>query len=210
MSDHIREDENLYHVFDDRTKNALFDLREIAEMLPFPDIEGKDVLDVGACDGFWATEFTRRGANKVVSIDVIKNPYFDDRIREFGDPDRTEHHILNVYDLNDEIGTFDFCYCGAVLCHLDNPFKALSNIYSVMREGGTFILSTPVISGGDMPLALLCDIGKGTYLWPNMIGGAHMLKEAGFSEVEMYGTFDMRENDSVKYNYKNGVWIARR
>src|SRR3712207_1796200 len=47
-----------------------FDLREAAQKLPWPDLQGARCLDVGTFDGFWAFEMERRGAAAVFGIDV--------------------------------------------------------------------------------------------------------------------------------------------
>ena len=205
-----------YHVFaeDDQriSKEAEFDLYDTARQLPFPDLKGKRVLDVGACDGWWAIEFARRGADEVVAIDNSDNPYFDSYIEKSGCMN-IKREILDVYKLSKrKVGTFDFCYCGAVLCHLDNPFKALSNIHSVMKTEGIFMLSTPVCDGilGDIkvPVATINDIQEMTFLWPNMGGGWHMLRSAGFKSLVASGTI-VNKNIQTGYEYLMGVWVVR-
>src|SRR5260370_705542 len=38
-----------------------FDLRPVADKLPWPDLTGRPCLDVGTFDGFWAFAMARRG-----------------------------------------------------------------------------------------------------------------------------------------------------
>src|SRR4051794_34637449 len=47
-----------------------FDLRPVAETMPWPDVRGKRCLDVGTYDGFLAFELERRGAAEVVATDI--------------------------------------------------------------------------------------------------------------------------------------------
>jgi tRNA (mo5U34)-methyltransferase len=47
-----------------------FDLRPVANRMPWPDVKGKRCLDIGTFDGFSAFEMGRRGAAQVVAIDA--------------------------------------------------------------------------------------------------------------------------------------------
>jgi tRNA (mo5U34)-methyltransferase len=133
-----------------------FDLRSCIDLHGVPEsLSGKTALDVGTCDGFWAFEFERRGADRVVGVDIESMAGFDflpsvreslgrraakrlDRyfwlahaLRE----SQVEHKICSVYELSPEtVGTFDFVFCGSLLLHLRNPFEALLNIRSVTGE----------------------------------------------------------------------------
>ena len=53
------------------TKDAVYDLRPIADRSGLPEsLAGLTVLDVGTADGFWAFEMERRGAERVVAVDI--------------------------------------------------------------------------------------------------------------------------------------------
>jgi tRNA (mo5U34)-methyltransferase len=134
-----------------------FDLRVTVDQHGLPEsLEGKTALDVGTCDGFWAFEMERRGADRVVAIDIERFGDFDwlpqvratktDRLlnRRMDNGfwlahamrgSRVEHRICSVYDLSpDNVGTFDIVFCGSLLMHLQSPLAALINICSVTRE----------------------------------------------------------------------------
>jgi tRNA (mo5U34)-methyltransferase len=141
---------------DDLRSTGRFDLRTAVDMHGLPDsLEGKTVLDVGTCDGFWAFEMERRGAERVVAIDIERMADFDwlpavrgslgrvvtkrlDRYFWLAHAMRgshVEHKVCSVYDLSPEtVGTFDVVFCGSLLLHLQNPLKALVNMRSVTRE----------------------------------------------------------------------------
>jgi tRNA (mo5U34)-methyltransferase len=133
-----------------------YDLRPTVDMYGLPEsLEGMTALDVGTCDGFWAFEMERRGADRVVAIDVERLRDFDllPWVREGLGPmvdtpmdhrfwlahamrgSRVERKLCSVYDLSPEtVGTFDVVFCGSLLMHLQNPLKALVNICSVTKE----------------------------------------------------------------------------
>jgi tRNA (mo5U34)-methyltransferase len=141
------------------TRNAEYDHRPIVGRVGLPpSLAGKTALDVGTADGFWAFEMERRGADRVVAMDVIRAREFDilpiHRARYDKDWDDTYHHMItnfataqamrnsrvdyvgcSVYNLSPEtMGTFDVVFCGSLLLHLHNPLRALINIRSVTRE----------------------------------------------------------------------------
>lgn len=136
---------------------GFFDHRPVAHRYGIPEsLRGKEVLDVGTGDGFFAFEMERRGAARVTAIDVARMkdcdwvPHMRDRLAEaaMGDPwprhfrlahamrrSRVEYKPCNVYDLSPyTVGMFDIVFCGSLLLHLQNPLGALHAIRSVTRE----------------------------------------------------------------------------
>jgi tRNA (mo5U34)-methyltransferase len=135
---------------------GFYDHRSIVDRYGLPEsLRGKTALDVGTCNGFWAFEMERRGADRVVAIDVARWGDFDwlpwvekskGRQADRRPEERfklaramrgssVEHKICNVYDLSPQnVGTFDVVFCGSLLLHLHNPFGALLNICSVTKE----------------------------------------------------------------------------
>jgi tRNA (mo5U34)-methyltransferase len=148
-----------YHTIDlgnGLTSRGIYDHRPILHCYGFPEsLEGKTCLDVGTGDGFFAFEMERRGAARVVAIDIARCEDFDvlPQIRarmQLADEgphrfkfamahamrrSRVEFKLCNVYELSPEtVGMFDVVFCGSLLLHLQNPLKALSNIRAVTRE----------------------------------------------------------------------------
>lgn len=148
-----------YHTIDlgnGLVSRGLFDHRPVVSQYGLPkSLRGKTVLDVGTADGFWAFEMERRGADRVVAIDVATHSGFDWMPRATGKmgqaPDietgrffkiahsllssNVEYQVCNVYDLSPQkVGVFDIVFCGSLLVHLQNPLKALANIHSVTKE----------------------------------------------------------------------------
>lgn len=115
-------------------------------------LEGKTVLDAGTSDGYFAFEMERRGAARVVAIDIPRWRDLDEvpayrsrhadidlaeyfRLAHAMRESTVEYHSCNIYDLTPErFGTFDLVFCGDVLLHLQNPVKALDNLRSVTRD----------------------------------------------------------------------------
>jgi tRNA (mo5U34)-methyltransferase len=148
-----------YHTIDlgnGLTSRGIYDHRPVVHCFGLPEsLEGKTCLDVGTGDGFFAFEMERRGAARVVAIDIARCEDFDllpqikprlllpdegphrfkFRMAHMMRRSRVEFKLCNVYDLSpDTVGMFDVVFCGSMLLHLQNPLKALSNIRSVTRE----------------------------------------------------------------------------
>jgi tRNA (mo5U34)-methyltransferase len=148
-----------YHTIDlgnGLTSRGLYDHRQILHCYELPEsLEGKTCLDVGTGDGFFAFEMERRGAARVVAMDIARCEDFDVlpqirarmRLADEGPHrfkfemahamrrSRVEFKLCNVYDLSPKtVGMFDVVFCGSLLLHLQNALKALSNIRSVTRE----------------------------------------------------------------------------
>jgi len=105
------------------------------------DLTGKTVLDIGAWDGYFAFEFERRGAKRVLAVDSFA---WDQRpsgfprglecfllAREFY-RSQVEYQRIDVHNLSPEtVGTFDLVFCAGVLYHTRHPLLALEKIRSV-------------------------------------------------------------------------------
>jgi tRNA (mo5U34)-methyltransferase len=200
---------------------GMFDLRPIVEKLPWPDVRGKRVLDVGTSDGFLAFELERRGAAEVVAVDIPSHEQWDFELdnRDHG-PEflrqyaghttslgfRLAHELrgssvrlqqISVYDLSPEtVGQFDVVVCGTLLLHLRDPFSALAAIRSVCR--GEFLCTNQVELGltalfPRRPLARLDGTSRLIQWWlPNAAGHRQMLRAAGFEILRESGLYAVR------------------
>ena len=138
---------------------GIFNHEPLLPLYGIPEsLRGKTVLDIGPGHGFFAFEFERRGAEKVVTAEL---PSWVDHdaspalaavaasIREAGEAyhreafgfaidalgSRVERRFCNEYDLTPErVGVFDFVFCGSVLQHLSDPLRALWAIRRVCRD----------------------------------------------------------------------------
>lgn len=180
LRDEIERQPFWYHTIDleaDFTTPGLFDLREPAARLPWPDVRGKRCIDIGTFDGFFAFELEKRGAAEVIAIDVPKAELYDwpadvrpglaERSaleRQFHPPANGQGFALaasalgsnahwkplSIYDLDPvEAGTFDVAVCSSLLLHLRDPIRALEAIRTVCT--GEFMSFEPI----DLWLTLL-------------------------------------------------------
>ena len=107
------------------------DRRPLAAQLPWPTLEGKRCLDIGAADGFWAFEMERRGAADVLATDVPSAFARAARARFDVVESRVRYGECSVYDLE---GEFDLAFMGWVLQTLDDPIRALKAVRRVAKQ----------------------------------------------------------------------------
>ena len=144
-----------------------WDLRETIDgYLAGFQFAGKRVLDVGAASGFPSFEMERRGA-EVVSFDMSPDGRWDVVPLAGMDVNAVVQHkreswvsLTNaywfahsalhsrakvfygdVYDLPQDLGTFDVAFLGSVLLHLQNPFEALHS--AARRTRDVLIVTEP-------------------------------------------------------------------
>jgi tRNA (mo5U34)-methyltransferase len=195
---------------------GMFDLRPFVPRYGLPEsLAGMRCLDVGTWDGFWAFEMERRGG-EVVGIDLDDERRLDwpPRRRPESFPDeprganfavakdalgsKVERRVVSIYDATpEELGTFDFAFCGSVLIHLRDQLLALERIAGLVREGGLFISAEGYWPrGGRLPFAVSryrANREKAVVFWePNPRAWNRMIWTAGFDEVDEYSRFRLR------------------
>ena len=115
--------------------------KSIAPAIP-EDLSGASVLDIGCNGGFHSIEFKRRGAARVLGVDV------DDRYLEQA---RFASQVLgleiefikrSVYDVDSIPGQFDYVLFMGVFYHLRYPLYALDKV--IKKVKGSLIFQTMV------------------------------------------------------------------
>jgi tRNA (mo5U34)-methyltransferase len=191
---------------------GMFDLRQQVHHYGLPDrLDGKRVLDIGTWDGFWAFEMERRGASEVISLDLDDERDLDwpprRRPQTFPDTPRgagfriakevldskVERVNLSIYHATpEEIGTFDFVFCGSVLIHLRDQLLALERIAGLCT--GTFLSAEEY----DRKASLIpfpvshyhADRDRAVVFWlPSIKTWKRMIWTAGFDRVEQVSRF---------------------
>jgi tRNA (mo5U34)-methyltransferase len=194
-----------------------FDLRPLVGEYGLPErMDGMRALDVGTWDGFWAFEMERRGA-EVVALDLDDERELDwpprRRPAEFPEEPRgrgfalahemlgsgVERVVRSVYDATpEELGTFDFVFCGSVLIHLRDQLLALERIAGLCS--GTFVTAEEYDPwSGLVPFPVSryrADREAAVVFWqPSARTWRRMLWTAGFETVREHGRFKMPSRD---------------
>jgi tRNA (mo5U34)-methyltransferase len=202
-----------YHrteVTDDLVIQGHYDMRRYLHHYGLPDdLSGQKALDIGTADGFFAREMERRGA-EVSAIDVWEGDYYNRLCECLGSSVR--YVTKSVYDLEPDFGSFDLVFCGSLLLHLSDPFRAVQAIRSVCR--GQVILATTVMSDPsceDRPyVEFLGDRGDDgdreywTYWAPNVTALLRWLEAADFKQATLVSRFDLStEEHPTRRSYQS-------
>jgi tRNA (mo5U34)-methyltransferase len=102
--------------------------RSFAADIP-PDLTGRTVLDIGCNAGFYAMEMKRRGAARVLGIDVSDAYLAQARFAAEVEGLDIEFRRMSVYDVGTLAERFDIVFFIGVLYHLRHPLLALDLIH---------------------------------------------------------------------------------
>ena len=214
------------------TTTGVFDLRNDVRHYGLPEsLEGKRCLEIGTWDGFWAFEMERRGASEVIALDLDDERELDwpPRRRPTTWPEaergagfhlakellesKVERVVRSVYFAEpEELGTFDFVFCGSVLIHLRDQLLALERIANLTKPGGTFISAEEYEWQSDLvpfPISRFrADRDAAVVFWlPARRTWRKMIHYAGFDTVTEHSRFTMKSNEgySVRHVVHHGT-----
>lgn len=120
-------------------------------------LDGATVLDIGTTNGGAAFECERRGARRVVAVDISDENLFGFATLKRALGSSVEHVQASIYELPDVLREqFDLVLFWGVLYHLRHPLLALDNVRRLAR--GTVSIETAVSDhelgdARDLPLA---------------------------------------------------------
>jgi 2-polyprenyl-3-methyl-5-hydroxy-6-metoxy-1,4-benzoquinol methylase len=117
----------------------------------FPaDLTGLSVLDIGTANGAVAFEAERRGARRVVAVDLYDEDYFGFGALKAMYESKVEFVQCSVYELPHRLAeTFDVIAFLGVLYHLRHPLLGLDALRRISR--GVVYLETAVSDATDPP-----------------------------------------------------------
>lgn len=135
--------------------------KEIAPSIP-QDLSGATVLDIGCNGGFYSLEMKRRGAERVLGIDVDDRYLAQARFaaQTLGYP--IEFEKRSVYEVEAIAGQFDYVFFMGVFYHLRYPLYALDKV--VKKVGGKLVFQS-MIRGSEQA----CRWEKNYHFWSKQI-----------------------------------------
>jgi len=176
------------------------------EKIKLPDsLEGKSVLDVGAWDGFYSFECERRGAERVLAVDSELHSWGAFQTGQAGFllahevyNSKVEYRSMEMHELTvDSVGQFDIVLFLGVIYHVHYPHYILKNLGEITKE--LMIFETAALTDYEERPAMFID--KKSFKWhPNIKGCYQLLKEAGFSDVEMVTPYPARSKVRASFH----------
>lgn len=115
--------------------------KHIAPVMP-GDLSGAEVLDVGCNGGFYSLEMKRRGAKRVLGIDVDDRYLSQARFAAQTLGLEIELEKRSVYDVENIAGQFDFVFFMGIFYHLRYPMFALDQVVKKVRPDGRLVFQS--------------------------------------------------------------------
>jgi tRNA (mo5U34)-methyltransferase len=171
------------------------------------DMSGKSFLDVGASDGLYSFEAERRGADRVLAVDLWEERFDDERwegfaskrtfdlAREYLDSD-VNRQVIDVLNLSPEtVGTFDVVLCSGVLQAIEDVTVAIRNIVSIANERVVVKNATSTATDGPL-MELSTDTSERVWL-PTVDCFERLLQRAGATDVEVFDLSNPRSDERL-------------
>jgi tRNA (mo5U34)-methyltransferase len=119
--------------------------KHIAGAIPV-DVSGATVLDVGCNGGFYSIEMKKRGASRVLGIDIDDRYLNQARFAAATLGYEVEFQKCSVYEVDRIPGQFDYVFFMGVFYHLRYPLFALDKLCT--KVGGRLVFQT-MLRGSD-------------------------------------------------------------
>ena len=117
--------------------NNLFEIPVLFSMLP--DIQGKRILDLGCGFGEHCMEYVKKGAARVVGIDISEKMLEVAR-REYADS-KIEYINMAMEDLSQITEQFDVVISSLAIHYVEDFSAVVNDIYRLLAQDGVFVFS---------------------------------------------------------------------
>jgi tRNA (mo5U34)-methyltransferase len=122
--------------------------RTVAPLIP-EDLTGATVLDIGCNGGFYSLELKRRGASRVLGVDVDDRYLRQARFAAQALGLDIELAKCSVYEVDQIAGQFDYVLFMGVFYHLRYPLFALDKV--IKKVKGQLVFQTMIRGSLDSP-----------------------------------------------------------
>ncbi len=127
--------------YDNNTrKHRLAEMKAYAKEVAKHIQDGCSVLEVAPGPGYLAIELAKLGRFKIIGLDISKDFVSIARRNAKESGVGVEFWQGSVDDIPFSDNMFDFIICTAAFKNFKEPFKALNQMYRVLRSGGTALI----------------------------------------------------------------------
>ncbi len=163
------------------------------DRIGFPnDFSGKTVLDVGCNAGYYSFVAKRRGAERVLGVEL--DPHCFRQAQYLSNLLGIDVQFINddAHNVDAGLGTFDIVICTGLIYHIADPTNVLSKLSAVSTD--TLLIESAFLL--DPALSSMARFIEGTYMddstnwWvygPRCLEG--MVRAAGFQSAEFMGFY---------------------
>lgn len=165
--------------------------RKWNRLLPeLPDLSGKIVADIGSNNGYYMFRMVPHQPTMVLGFEPYVHHYFTfNLLNSFAGLPNLQSTLLGIEHLSLFPESFDVIFCMGILYHRPSPIGALQELLSALKPGGTLIVESQAIPGGE-PVALFPEHTyakvPGTWFVPTAICLQHWIQRAGFRDVRCF------------------------
>ncbi|HHD2752422.1 TPA: class I SAM-dependent methyltransferase [Clostridium perfringens] len=169
------------------------------------DINNKVIADLGAGTGFISLEIAKK-ANIVFSVDSSKN-----MLGELYKAAK-DSNLNNIYPINSEVedlplfdDSIDLIFMNMALHHVENPGKAIKEIYRILKPGGKVIITDVLEHNGQWAKEEMFDVWLG-FNYDQLI---NWFEEAYFKNIYVSNTgLVARGESSLGEVIEPGIFMA--
>lgn len=104
-----------------------------------PDLQGKTALDLGCGCGYNCTDFIRRGAKRVLGIDISEKMLCAAKKKSFNT--QIEYKRLSMTEISSLNEKFDFVYSSLAFHYIEDFKKLTEDIFGLLNKGGILLFS---------------------------------------------------------------------
>lgn len=118
-------------------------LKKTFEFVDNEDIKNRAILDIGCGYGWFEWNAFKKGAKKIVGVEVAESDL--STIKKYIKNKSFTPLVGHATDIKSESNTYDTVVSWEVIEHIpkDTELKFFSEVYRLLKNNGTFYLSTP-------------------------------------------------------------------
>ena len=105
----------------------------------FPELQGKDVLDLGCGYGWHCNYAADMGARSVTGIDLSEKMIAEARKRN--SHERVNYYVASLLDWDYQPDAYDMIVSNLVLHYIEDLEDVYRRIYETLRPGGVFLMN---------------------------------------------------------------------
>jgi tRNA (mo5U34)-methyltransferase len=173
-----------------------------------PNLEGKNILDIGANNGYYMFRMAASNPKLILGIDPVVHNYAQfNFLQKFAKISSLRFELLGIEHLKFFKEFFDVIFSMGIIYHHKNPIEQLQDIRNALKPSGTVILESIGIPG-ENPMALFPhgSYAKMSNVWfiPTISCMFNWAHKAKFKNIEIISSSKMTLDEQ-----RNTPWCPK-